>query len=95
MRKNMSDKLLFNDHWEFMKQNIGFNIQSMIGNDATWEKVDLPHDWVIYDTSYFQESKEGWYRKRFTINLEDSMNDNVSSKRYIIRFEGIYMDSTV
>lgn len=91
----MSKKLLFNDNWEFTRQNIDCNIESIINDNTLWNKVDIPHDWVIYDTSYFYESNEGWYRKRFSVNLEDSYGNKVNDKRYILRFDGIYMNCTI
>lgn len=91
----MGNRLLFNDNWEFTRQNIDCNIESISNDNTLWNKVDIPHDWVIYDTSYFYESNEGWYRKRFTVNLVDSFGKKVNDKRYIIRFDGIYMNSTI
>jgi beta-galactosidase len=80
---------LFNDGWEFTKQAIGCDIEDILENKDVWQKIDIPHDWVIYDTAFFQESCEGWYRKHFFIEREDK------TRRYLLRFEGIYMDSTV
>jgi beta-galactosidase len=91
----MKKKLLFNDNWEFTKQNIDCNIDSIMKDNTLWNKVDIPHDWVIYDTSYFYESNEGWYRKRFIINLKEPFGNNVNDKRYILRFDGIYMNSSI
>lgn len=94
---NMGISLLFNDGWEFSKQAVGSNLQDFIHKDEEWQAVDLPHDWMIYDTKFFYESCEGWYRKRFDISktiLQDRLfnNDNTG---YKLRFEGIYMDSTI
>ncbi|MDF2942347.1 MAG: glycoside hydrolase [Herbinix sp.] len=86
----MTIKTLFNDNWEFTKQIIGCNIEDILKDDYAWKKIDIPHDWMIYDTAYFGESREGWYKKQFLVNREDG-----DTNRYLLRFEGVYMDSTV
>lgn len=91
----MRNITLFNDDWEFSKQEIGCNIKDIV-TDVTWSKIDIPHDWVIYDTSFFHEECEGWYRKRFFVNLSDKLKGEGNfTMRYLIRFEGVYMDSTI
>ena len=50
--------------------------------------MDIPHDWLIYNTLELYETGEGWYRKSFDI---EDMGDKVTG----ICFEGVYMDSTV
>ena len=53
-----------------------------------WAGVDIPHDWLIYDSNNLYEDSEGWYRKKFVFNPEaDSL--------YAIRFEGIYMEPEI
>ena len=52
-----------------------------------WEPVDLPHDWLIYNTQDLYRDSIGWYKKTFQYK-----NDGL---RWMIRFEGIYMDSTI
>jgi beta-galactosidase len=93
----MSKKVLFNNEWEFTKQTIGSNIDNIKEEAAEWEKVDIPHDWVIYDTALFGESCEGWYRKHFSINSTDPNKNSadIKNNRYLLCFEGVYMDSTV
>lgn len=84
----MSKKTLFNNNWRFTKQNIGCKPEEIVKDDSVWKRVDIPHDWVIYDTAFFGESCEGWYRKRFSVCPEDNT-------LYLLRFDGVYMDSTV
>ena len=84
----MRTKQLFNDGWQFTKQEIGTKYEKMKGTDIDWAKVDLPHDWLIYDTNNLYETGEGWYRKAFTVDL-------IENKRISICFEGVYMDSTI
>ena len=84
----MNKKLLFNDNWMFTKQQIGVSVESLQLKDTIWKPVDLPHDWLIYNTKDLYETSEGWYRKSFI--LED-----IGGQVFHIRFEGVYMDSTV
>ena len=71
-------------------------------DDSSWQKVNLPHDWVV-DLPYaaeashshgykcvgwkYPESSVGWYRKKLFIPEEDR------GKRILIEFEGIFRDS--
>ncbi len=71
---------LFNDNWEFKK----VTAQS---EDKTWSRIDIPHDWHIYDVFNLYEDGEGWYRKTFDCEM--------SGDRIFIRFDGVYMDTTV
>jgi beta-galactosidase len=67
----------FNDNWRF---HIGdtANAQSPAFNNASWRKLDLPHDWSI-EGSFDEKSLAepgggylnggiGWYRKAFTLD---------------------------
>jgi beta-galactosidase len=81
-------KLLFNDGWEFTKQEIGISPEFLKGKDIPWSKIDLPHDWLIYNAKDLYETSEGWYRKEFNL---DEIADRVIS----ICFEGVYMNSTI
>ncbi len=84
----MADKLLFNNDWEFTKQEVGTSIEVIQGKDVLWSDVDLPHDWLIYNSLDLYETSEGWYKKSFMI---EELMDKVIS----ISFEGVYMDSTL
>ena len=80
---------LFNDGWLFAKREIGFGAKA--DEDAiktlAWEPVYVPHDWLIYDTRNLYESSVGFYKKEF---------DAAKGERlFRIRFDGVYMDSSV
>ena len=66
-----------------------------MGRLALWERemqpADLPHDWLIYDTKNLYEDSIGWYRKKFVY----STSGTKCGKRVILRFEGVYMDSSI
>ncbi|HBR34167.1 MAG TPA: glycoside hydrolase family 2, partial [Firmicutes bacterium] len=78
----MNQKLLFNDGWEFAKS--GLDASAPTG--LKFQPVDLPHDWLIEDTSNLYENSIGWYRKRFRCPAAD---------RVLLAFDGVYMNSTV
>lgn len=79
----MNMKTLFNDGWEFAKSSLEATDSSAL----TFEPVDLPHDWLIYDTQNLYENSIGWYRKRFTSTKE--------KEQILLCFDGVYMDSTL
>jgi len=71
-------KELFNNGWQF----------KLKGED-TWRDVEIPHDWLIYDTHNLYKSDVGCYRKVFDFGpVEPGQN-------VCIRFDGVYMDSTL
>jgi beta-galactosidase len=79
----MNRKTLFNDGWEFAKS--GLDAASHEG--LTFEPVDLPHDWLIFNTLDLYENSIGWYRKRFQCRKND--------QQVLLCFDGVYMDSAV
>lgn len=81
--KTINRKILFNDGWEFAKSGL----ETKDPANLQYEKVDIPHDWLIYNTLNLYENSIGWYRKRFNYNRE-SIGEEVS-----LYFEGVYMDS--
>lgn len=84
----MSKKRLFNDGWEFTKQPIGSELETIRNGEVSFAPVDLPHDWLIYNTSNLYENSVGWYRKNFIIKKQNK-------EHTLLRFEGVYMDSGV
>lgn len=84
----MNNKTLWNGGWSFLKTAPGTTYEQAIGRVQEFQSVDIPHDWLIYDTLNLYEDGTGWYRKQFTY-------DQDGNKNVFITFEGIYMDSTV
>ena len=81
--KNMRNRMTFCDGWEFSLCEIGADI-----SDAeSFTPVDIPHDWLIYDTNDLYKTSTGWYRKRFTVQDISLLTS--------LHFDGVYMDSTV
>lgn len=79
----MNKKVLFNDGWAFAKSGL----ETEYCSELVFEPVDIPHDWLIYNTLALYENSIGWYRKRFTYAGE--------ADQILLCFDGIYMDSTV
>lgn len=80
----MSIKKLFCGQWEFSKNPI----DTEYSDNLKWQRVDIPHDWMIYETRDLYETSTGWYRRKLTYEKKPG-------KRTAIRFEGVYMDSKV
>ncbi len=81
--KNMNKKELFNDGWEFAKTSLDGNDYSLL----SFEPVDIPHDWLIYDTLNLYENSIGWYRKKIFFSKVDN--------QILLCFDGVYMDSSL
>jgi beta-galactosidase len=71
-------------------------------NDASWHRLDVPHDWAIEGDFYAGNPSGagggalpggiGWYRKHF--NLGDC-ETNMKETKFFLEFDGVYMNSTV
>lgn len=85
----MSRKRKWSDGWLFCKQPLHTDFATVAAGDLTWTPVTVPHDWLIEDSRNLYESGEGWYRK--TLTLEEPAPDT----RLSLRFEGVYMNSTL
>lgn len=74
---------LFNSGWSFALKSIGEKPE-----EKDFKPVDIPHDWLIHNTHNLYGDGDGYYKKLFTL-------DNTAGKVYILRFDGVYMDSEV
>ena len=79
------NKQLFNDNWQFARTDLN----GKLGDVTSWQNVDVPHDWLIYDTKNLYLAGIGWYKKSFEIS------DLNANDYYAIRFDGVYQDTTV
>jgi beta-galactosidase len=82
-----AQNILFNDGWQFCLCDIGTEISALPGRH--WYDVELPHDWLINDTSKLYETGEGWYRRSLPCSAEQL------SGRVLLNFDGVYMNSTL
>ena len=92
---------LFNDGWSFAKMPVE-NIVVKEGEppvlftpDEFWGKepadftpVQIPHDWLIYDTKNLYEDSVGFYRKTFSLA-------SVSERHFYLNFGAVYMNWAV
>ena len=81
-------RYLFNDGFRFLKTPVGTTLQQAMERENEFRPVDIPHDWLIYDSQKLYEDSTGWYEKRFFWREPEG-------KRAFLTFEGIYMDSAV
>jgi beta-galactosidase len=79
----MNTKVLFNKGWEFAKSELGVTT----AEGLSFQPVDIPHDWLIYNTLELYENSIGWYRKKLIVNNENN--------QVLLCFDGVYMDSTL
>jgi beta-galactosidase len=95
---------LLDFNWQFHKGGVQ-GAENPSFNDDDWRNIDLPHDWSIEDlpgtispfdrnaisqtSGGFTTGGTGWYRKAFSLPAD------LPGKRYILYFEGIYMNATI
>lgn len=79
----MNQKKLFNDGWQFAKTKL--DVTDPAG--LAFEPVELPHDWLIYNTLDLYEDSIGWYRRTFPYTKDD--------QQLLLCFDGVYMNSSV
>ncbi|MGN0506682.1 MAG: glycoside hydrolase family 2 TIM barrel-domain containing protein [Lachnospiraceae bacterium] len=95
-----ADVRLWNDGWEFLELPVEENSYDIpkhgapvsgAAGEATpeWKPVDIPHDWMIYETHALYRDSIGWYRKEF------SLGEPEADEQTVLRFDGVYMDTTV
>ncbi len=77
------NRTLFTDGWKFALKNIG-----EIPSNEDFSPVDIPHDWLVWNTRKLYADGDGYYKKTFTVS-------DITDKYYTLRFEGVYMDSQV
>ena len=75
-----------NDGWAFTKLPLGSTREEAEG--SCWQKVSLPHDWLIWQTADLYESADAWYRRRI-------LKEEADAPHVILCFDGVYMDCDV
>ncbi len=87
----MAEKKLFNQAWTFLKTALETGLSDIKERKKEFKAVDIPHDWLIYQVRDLYENSTGWYRKvidKDDLGLEEG-------GRAILRFDGVYMNSTL
>ncbi|OPX45608.1 beta-galactosidase BoGH2A precursor [Ruminiclostridium hungatei] len=59
------------------------------GEPCNFTQVKLPHDWLISDVNKLYESGTGWYKNELDSGFL------TEGQRLFLRFDGVYMDSTL
>ena len=80
-------RYLFNEGWKFLRTEVEESFEEVLKQTEAFLPVQLPHDWLIYDSLGLYEDGRGWYLKDFFWEEE--------TKKAFLTFEGIYMDSAV
>ncbi len=82
-------KKLFLDGWLFQERELQehFSFDEMAASD-NYQRVEMPHDWLIQKVTDLYRPSEGWYKKEFQL-------DNRSDRVHYLEFDGIYMDAEV
>lgn len=95
---NARERQKFDKDWLFtLADSAGMEKKEYV--DMAWRKLDLPHDWAI-EGDFGPNNPSGasggalpggigWYRKHFSLNPKEK------DDRYVIAFDGVYMNSTV
>jgi len=88
----------FDRDWRFFKGDAA-GAESPTFADASWRKLDVPHDWSIegpFDeknptrgAGAFLPAGVGWYRKQFTLPAGDA------KRRVFVEFDGVMANSDV
>ncbi|MBR6442214.1 MAG: DUF4982 domain-containing protein [Clostridia bacterium] len=76
---------LMNDGWLFAKLPAGSTLED--AEKAEFVPVDLPHDWLIWQTDLY-ETADAWYRRELELPEEHE-------PVVLVRFDGVYMDCDV
>ena len=89
---------LFTDNWMFFQNDTVHKLTDAL-NSKSWDSIDVPHDWSIYN--HFDKKSPagvgggalsggiGYYKKTFFVPHKDS------TRLYKIQFDGIYQNSEV
>lgn len=85
---------LFNDGWEFKKTGLSCTEREIYGRNDGFYRVTLPHDWLIYNVKDLYGNGMGWYRRVLTAHDLAKLS-YVDGERVCIRFDGVYMNSSL
>ncbi len=80
-------RYLFNKGWKFLETDVNTEYDEAMGKDAEFGPVQIPHDWLIYDSTDLYRTGRGWY-------IRELILDEVKG-RYFLEFDGVYMDSVI
>ncbi len=83
-------KRLFNEDWYFKEAPLfdEFQLSRAMSEQQQYQPVEIPHDWLIYQTNDLYRQSEGWYRKHFMIAKRQHKN-------FVLEFDGIHMNTEI
>jgi beta-galactosidase len=84
----MRQEISLLEGWQFVECPIGSVPAGDISSVTGWKAIDVPHDWLIYDSRDLYRDGEGIYRLRVNFTL-------AAGQRAWLRFDGVYMDTSV
>lgn len=84
----MNQRILFNTGWQFTKTALGVSYEQKEVWQTGLRPVALPHDWLIWQTDKLYEDGIGWYVKDWQVQKK-------AGERIHLRFDGVYMDSSL
>ncbi|WP_277638427.1 glycoside hydrolase family 2 TIM barrel-domain containing protein [Bacteroides graminisolvens] len=105
----LSRNRLFNTQWKFVRDSV-VGAEALSFDDSKWILLDLPHDFSMMDLPGEDTEKQigpftkqspggnhtghvlggtGWYHKVLVTNWKEK------GKRFILHFDGVYMESEV
>ena len=75
---------LFNDNWGFTKIHLESaespipDLAELIKDESRhYEPVEIPHDWLIYDTNNLYENSIGIYKKTLSLSKSDMLSESI------------------
>ncbi len=77
----------FNKGWKFLETGVETEYEEMLGKLGEFKSVQIPHDWLIYDSTDLYRTGRGWYVRKLILDEKKG--------RYFLEFDGVYMDSAV
>ncbi len=81
----MTERKLFCDAWSFRETPLDTPYEDAVSGEFI--PIEIPHDYMIYDVNALYRDGEGWYRR--------TLDHTPDGRLRILRFEGVYMNSTV
>ncbi len=83
--------ILFDDGWRFTKLTWSAKDEEIL-RAPDWQDVDLPHDWMIYNTDDLYEEAKTGYKRIINKNNYPQIGEN---SHVSLIFQGVYMESEI
>ncbi|GFH42681.1 hypothetical protein Hs30E_12320 [Lactococcus hodotermopsidis] len=82
-----------NNDWQFIEQPLGenFSFQKVLDLAEQFEKISIPHDWLIKDVKHLYRDSEGWYKRQLWVETAEEL----TNQQHFLQFDGVYMDCEI